>query len=61
VKTLHAEQGAADGVGVVAMGVEAKSGKVRLYTLQATGVGRAVQPVDIGRHDELSRKEMEIR
>jgi hypothetical protein len=56
VKALHAEQGAADGVSVVAMRVEAKPGKIRLDTLQPTGVGRAVQPVERGFDHGVSRR-----
>ena len=64
MKTLHAEQGTADGVGVMAMRVEREAGKVRLDTVQAAGVRGAVQPVESGggfTHGDLSQKEVETR
>ena len=46
LKTLHAGQGMADGVGVVAVKVVAVACKKRLETLKPADVGRAVEPVD---------------
>jgi len=64
MKTLHAEQGATDGIGVMAMQVERDAGEVRLDTVQATGMRRAVDPVEGGggfTHGDLSQEEVETR